>query len=253
MSLGKGGTHGREEAGPQATQEAEAKEVLTEPQGPSAVDLGGMRLELRRVADLRPADYNPRTITPEALAGLRASIETWGMVEPIVWNRRSGRVVGGHQRLKALQEAGEETVVVSVVDLSDAEERALNLTLNNDALMGSFNERTNELLAAAKEALSEELFKDLRFEEIFYPGKRLDFVPGAALDYGLAEPLPEEGEITDANLRSLRLIMNEDQLAEIKGLIRQVGDLTGRENPTDIVLAALRFAADGMPDDPRSP
>jgi hypothetical protein len=35
--------------------------------------------------------------------------------------------------------------------------------------------------------------------------------------------------------------------------MRQVGNAAGLENPTDIVLAALGFAADGMPDDPRSP
>jgi hypothetical protein len=57
----------------------------------------------------------------------------------------------------------------------------------------------------------------------------------------------------DSNVRSVRLIMDDNQLAEFKGLMRQVGNAAGLENPTDIVLAALGFAADGMPDDPRSP
>ena len=55
-----------------------------------------------KVADLTGAPYNPRTISDEAMKGLSASIERFGLVQPIVWNRRTERVVGGHQRLKVL-------------------------------------------------------------------------------------------------------------------------------------------------------
>ena len=39
-------------------------------------------------------------------------------------------MVGGHQRLKILQERGNKEVEVSVVDLPDNKEKALNLALN---------------------------------------------------------------------------------------------------------------------------
>jgi hypothetical protein len=55
------------------------------------------------VADLKPAPYNARRIDAAAMAGLSKSIERFGNVQPIVWNRRSGFVVGGHQRLKVLR------------------------------------------------------------------------------------------------------------------------------------------------------
>ena len=55
-------------------------------------------IEQMHIAELDPAPYNPRTISPDALAGLRHSVERFGLVEPIVWNRRTGRVVGGHGR-----------------------------------------------------------------------------------------------------------------------------------------------------------
>ncbi len=51
-------------------------------------------------------------------------------MEPLVWNKRSGNLVGGHQRLKILKEMGFKEVEVSVVDLTDAKEKALNLALN---------------------------------------------------------------------------------------------------------------------------
>ena len=51
----------------------------------------------------------------------------------MVWNERTGNVVGGHQRLKILLAAGETELDVSVVNLSDADEKALNIALNKIA------------------------------------------------------------------------------------------------------------------------
>ena len=69
---------------------------------------GRVQLERMRIADLAPAPYNPRQISEEALAGLGTSVDRFGLVEPVVWNRRTGNVVGGHQRLKVLQARGVE-------------------------------------------------------------------------------------------------------------------------------------------------
>lgn len=104
-------------------------------------DGNGHALDIRTlpVASLRPADYNPRTITPEAAAGLAASIDRWGCVEPIIWNQRSGNVVGGHQRLDVLIARGDVETDVVVVDLDAAEEKALNIALNNQAIAGEWD------------------------------------------------------------------------------------------------------------------
>ena len=95
-----------------------------------------MVTELVPVAQIIPADYNPRIELkpgdPEYDA-LVQSVERWGLVQPLVWNRRSGRLVGGHQRLNVLLSRGVEAVECSVVDLSDDDERALSLALNRIA------------------------------------------------------------------------------------------------------------------------
>ena len=91
-------------------------------------------IESKAITDLMPAPYNPRTISAEALAGLRGSVERFGLVEPVVWNRRTGHVVGGHQRLKVLQAMGETSTQVIVVDLPEVEEKALNIALNSPAI-----------------------------------------------------------------------------------------------------------------------
>src|ERR1039458_6918452 len=76
------------------------------------------------------APYNPRRIAPEQLAALRRSLRTFGVVEPVVANRRSGRIVGGHQRVRAAEAEGIETLPVVWVDLDETGERQLNLALN---------------------------------------------------------------------------------------------------------------------------
>jgi DNA modification methylase len=82
---------------------------------------------------LKPSVYNPRLDIQSGdpvYNKLKRSIEEFGLVEPIVWNRRTGRVVGGHQRLKVLQEMGVEKIEVVEVDIDDTQEKALNLALN---------------------------------------------------------------------------------------------------------------------------
>jgi len=89
-----------------------------------------LQIERKRVGELQPAPYNPRIISQEALDSLADSISRFGLVEPVVWNRRTGNVVGGHQRIKVLSAQGVEETDVVVVDLSTEEEKTLNLALN---------------------------------------------------------------------------------------------------------------------------
>lgn len=92
-----------------------------------------MELIEKRITELNAAAYNPRIDLRPGMAEyekLKASIQTFGDVEPIVWNRRTGNVVGGHQRLSVLKDMGAETTLVSVVELSDTEEKLLNIALN---------------------------------------------------------------------------------------------------------------------------
>ena len=60
-----------------------------------------MLIERKHTADLIPADYNPRKDLkpgdPE-YDKLKRSMEQFGYVEPVIWNKATGRVVGGHQR-----------------------------------------------------------------------------------------------------------------------------------------------------------
>ena len=92
-----------------------------------------MNIEKKNVKDLLPADYNPRKDLkpgdPE-YEKLKSSIEQFGYVEPVIWNATTGRVVGGHQRLKVLTDMGITEADVVVVDMDTEKEKALNIALN---------------------------------------------------------------------------------------------------------------------------
>lgn len=58
-----------------------------------------------KVSDLKPAAYNPRSITNTRLEALERSMRKFGDLSGITFNRKTGRLVGGHQRAKHLQSA----------------------------------------------------------------------------------------------------------------------------------------------------
>ena len=92
-----------------------------------------MLIEKIATERLIPADYNPRKDLkpgdPE-YEKLKRSLEEFGYVEPIIWNKTTGRVVGGHQRLKVLLDMGITEVDCVVVELPEDKEKALNIALN---------------------------------------------------------------------------------------------------------------------------
>jgi len=92
-----------------------------------------MEIVKMAICELVPAPYNPRKDLKPGDAEyekLKKSIEAFGYVDPLIWNQRSGYVVGGHQRLKILKDMGYSEVECVVVDLELDREKALNVALN---------------------------------------------------------------------------------------------------------------------------
>lgn len=96
-----------------------------------------MNLNLKTIpiSKIKPAKYNPRIdLQPEdeRYQHIARSIETFGLVEPLVWNEHNGVLISGHQRLKVLKDMGRTEVDVSIVNYEDEKiEMALNIALNN--------------------------------------------------------------------------------------------------------------------------
>ena len=122
-------------------------------------------MEKIKLIDLEMAEYNPRRISDNNIQKLRTSIHSFGFVDPIIINLNNNRIIGGHQRYKVLMEDYDDNKELNLFRLGDVgwafpdeelsieseeQEKALNISLNQNNLMGEWD---NEKL--------KDIFKDL--------------------------------------------------------------------------------------------
>lgn len=89
-----------------------------------------MIIEKKKLSDLTPAPYNPRQSTAKQEKQLKTSLEKFGVVEPIIFNKRTGYIVGGHFRVRELKKLGYKEIECVIVDLDEEDEKELNIRLN---------------------------------------------------------------------------------------------------------------------------
>ena len=146
-----------------------------------------MEREVVKISALKAAPYNPRQISGEALAGLSKSLERWGVVQEVVANKRTGYIVGGHQRVAALKKMGVKEVPVVWVDLDDVEEKALNVALNNPHISGEFDDTIAGLLTEIRDGIGPDDFESLMLDDLLPP--EVHFEPGSEDDQGKLDKL----------------------------------------------------------------
>jgi len=110
--------------------------------------------------------YNPRRITPDKLAGLKASIRRYGFIDPMIIRKADNGLIGGHQRMRAVREVCAEDnqpipqkLPCIILDITEREAKKLNIALNK--LGGEFD---NKKLA--------ELVVSIQQEQIITPDER---------------------------------------------------------------------------------
>lgn len=104
-----------------------------------------MKLTIQEIpiGKINTAPYNPRQrLSPDdhEYQIIKNSLEEFDLVEPLVWNKRTGHLVSGHQRFEILKSRGEKMMPCSVVDLTEEKEKALNITLNNPHVSGKWED-----------------------------------------------------------------------------------------------------------------
>lgn len=113
------------------------------------------------------ASYNPRHIGEKEFEDLVESIKRFGFVVPVVFNTRTGRIVSGHQRVKAAAQLGLEVPTLEV-EMDETQERLLNVAMNR--IKGKFDaEKLSvifEELVAAGEEIEPTGFDSLEVAEI---------------------------------------------------------------------------------------
>lgn len=161
-----------------------------------------------KLTDLKPAPYNPRTITDEAATALQTSLAEFGDISGIVWNKKTGHLVAGHQRMDALRRKhGKKLVLregavitpegerfpVRIVNWPAEKEKAANLAANSPFLAGCFDTGGLEAVLAdlnAADGLSGVL-EGLRLNELL-PGAS-DLFPEAGANELEGEERPDAG------------------------------------------------------------
>lgn len=93
-------------------------------------------------SQLLNAPYNPRLISEAGKRKLRAELKKHGHVAGITWNKRTGHICGGHQRMAAtdaLAGTSDYTLTVSAIDVDQAREKEINIALNNEEAGGDWD------------------------------------------------------------------------------------------------------------------
>jgi hypothetical protein len=164
------------------------------------MELGKADVRRVKLTGLNPAPYNPRLIRDEAFEGLSGSIDRFGLLSLIIWNERTGNIVGGHQRYRKLVRDGETETDVVVVDLDDDAEVALNIALNSPHIRGDFTKEVVALLEKVEVQIGS-AFNEVGLADLHNYIKRLKFDkdgpgdgPGDGPEPGDGDPPPNEGD-----------------------------------------------------------
>ncbi len=190
-----------------------------------------MKIEKKLIKDLNRAAYNPRVdLRPgdEEYEAILYSIEKYGLVQPIVWNQRTGNVISGHQRLTVLQNQGVQEVEVSVVDLDDIAEKQLNVALNK--VEGSWdNDKLSELLTelgddAYHTGFTQEEIDSLQNEITSYFNNDPNSEDDDYYNNDSGHSDDDFNEDEDGGYFCLTLTFNEDDRADIEAYIEEHGE-----------------------------
>lgn len=182
-----------------------------------------VRYERVAIASLLLDENNPRDIKPKAKQRLAKSIDRFGMVQPIVVSERDGRrlVIGGHQRIGTLLARGETEVDCAIGSWSAADERALNVVLNDPGNQGEFSGGLEAYLDSVSRGLNASDF----------------------LSLGLADLLPSDDE--SSSYRDKMSEVEDIDVDAINGArfeVRVVGAIADQPD----VIAKIRDALDGI-------
>lgn len=94
-------------------------------------------------SQLKNAPYNPRQIDEHARKKLKENIKKKGLRETLVWNKRTGHLVSGHQRISILDELSKTgdkySLDVVVLDCDEKDEKEQNLFFNNPSTQGTYD------------------------------------------------------------------------------------------------------------------
>jgi len=132
-----------------------------------------------KLEDLKPAPYNPRKIDERSMKALAESIKKFGDISGITFNKTTGNLVSGHQRLEVLKQkypdlkivdnviiAGGKKFPIRIVEWDIETEKLANIAANSQYIAGEFDyPKLEDILGELKLAKMDDI-KLLRLDEL---------------------------------------------------------------------------------------
>lgn len=188
---------------------------------------------------------NPREISDVDFEALVASVGEFGLVEPFVARAEDKRIVGGHQRSKAVAEwlrrkgvdeeriGEQEVTVVFVPGLSESKCRALNLALNR--ISGKFDF-----------TLMTDYLSGIETGDMQLTGFMQDEVADIMHLSGMAEQPPSDIDpdayLADMNLKFGFKVASPEEAEQVRTVLTSYG-MTGPKDASMAFLLAMQAAA----------
>ncbi len=175
-------------------------------------------------SEIKPSDYNPRTISPEARKQLKKSVKRYGVVGGMVVNAQThNTLVSGHQKLSILDELNKynpEThendyrLKVELINVDLKTEKQLNIMLNNPNSQGTWD------YDALREMIPDIDYKDagLTDEDLALIG--VDFTMQTEGESYLADALEE----LSAPINDKKQIEKEARMEDVREMKQQIRD-----------------------------
>lgn len=149
-----------------------------------------MQIKRMPISVLLPDPSNERRHGEKNINAIKGSLKQWGQVEPLILNKRTGLLIGGHGRVEAMKSLGMTEVDVVEVDLDNTQAAGLRNALNRT---GELAEWDMKALGSTLHGLREDGF-DLN--EIGFDVSDLDAILG---DSDIKIPSEAKGSTTDGD------------------------------------------------------
>jgi len=195
---------------------------LSPPMPPASPEAAALTMLTVPTLSLQPAPWNPRRIAPAARQRLRAGIERFGFVQPVIAREEDRLIVGGHQRWDIAVELQLATVpVIFLSGLTDARAKALAVLLNNKDAQGEWEMSS---LTALLEELAVDPLEELLSATGFEEGSLEKLLGTGASDAAVLTPL----EVRPLPKMVWVLIgAPSGQYAEIADRVQQIATVSG--------------------------
>lgn len=186
---------------------------------------------------------NPRRHPQAQREAVKGSLDTLGWIAPVIVSRASGFMIDGHERIFQALAQGDDTPVPFIeVDLSEDEERLALASFDFITQMAVYDRDTLDTLLQqvnTDDAALQSLLSELAAENGVIP--QLDYGNSNSGNGGDSDT---DGDYTplDSNIRMAQLFLTDANFDEFYALVKQLKEKFQRDNLTDSVLEAMRYA-----------